>query len=183
MICEFCGKRFKQESAFKNHHCKMMDKFASFDEGAFELWQSYLKGSKMYRPSDKLNQRMKFVKSPLFSEFLYLKRFLIEKEMGGDTAYPFFLGEQSIPKNAWRTKKTIGAFNIYRAKNENYALSVERSENYLKSRDLTLETCPKFILFTLLKQGLISKNIFISKNIDVKDVFTPDWLLELKGLV
>ena len=62
-------------------------------------------------------------------------------------------------------------------------MSVERSVNYLASRGLTLETCPKYSLYQFLKDGLISKNLFVSKKVDIKTLLPPDWLENLKEVL
>lgn len=183
MICEFCGKRFKQETAFKKHHCKQMDKFCRFDEGAFDLYVAWLKGAGMYKAGDRANMRMNFVKSRYFDDFLLLKNFQNQCGLKTDTAYATYLAENRITKFDWRKKETLNSFIVYRAHNENYALSVERSVNYLASRNLTFETCPVFSLYQFLKDGLISKNLFLSKKVDVSTVFPKDWLENLKGVL
>ena len=155
MICEFCGKRFKQETAFKKHHCKQMDKFCRFDEGAFDLYVAWLKGARLYKPAERADMRIGFVNSRVFDDFLLLKNFQNQCGLKTDTAYATYLGENAVNKFDWRKKETLDKFIVYRAQNENYALSVERSVNYLASRGLTLETCPKYSLYQFLKDGLI----------------------------
>lgn len=183
MICEFCGKRFKQETAFKKHHCKQMDKFCRFDEGAFDLYVAWLKAANLYKASERVSMRMNFAKSRYFDDFLLLKNFQNQCGMKADTAYAEYLAENRIPKQDWRKKKTLNSFIVYRAHNENYALSVERSINYLASRNLAFETCPVYSLYQFLKDGLISKNLFLSKNVDVSTVFPKDWLENLKEVL
>ena len=46
-----------------------------------------------------------------------------------------------------------------------------------------IETCPKFTLYQLLKDGLISKNLFLSKKVDVNSVLPADWIENLKGVL
>lgn len=183
MICEFCGKTFQREAAFKKHHCKQMERFKQFDENAFEMYVAWQKGAKLYRPKDGLNRRLDFTQSRYFSDFMKLLNFLSQRGMRADTAYASYLGENTINKYEWCRQETFERFVIYRAQNENYALSVERSVNYLASLGLTLETCPKYTIYQLLKDGLISKNLFISKKIDIKTILPADWITNLTGVL
>ena len=183
MICEFCGKTFKGEATFKKHHCKQMDRFKQFDENAFELYVAWQKGARVYKADTGINRRLAFTQSRMFEDFLRLLNFQSQHGMKTDTAYPFYLGENIINKNEWCRQETLNKFIIYRAQNENYALSVERSNNYLAGLGLAFETCPKFTLYQLLKDGLISKNLFLSKKVDVNSVLPADWIENLKGVL
>ena len=179
MICEYCGKRFVKEAAFLKHHCKMMDRFANFDEATFDLYVAWSKGSGSYYPCDKSEMRMRFVKSTYYPDFVKLRQFQLQQGFGDDTAYAFYLGENRINKFTWCLQGIFNKFVAYRAQNENYALSVDRSKRYLESRGYTLETCPMYLLYKFLMTGVISKNIFEEKKIDPKTVFPKEWLENL----
>lgn len=183
MICEFCGKTFQREVTFRKHHCKQMDRFSQFDENAFELYVAWQKGAKVYKADSGINRRLAFTQSRVFDDFMRLLNFQSQRGMKTDTAYPFYLGENTINKYDWCQQETLNKFIIYRAQNENYALSVERSNNYLAKLGLTFETCPKFTMYQLLRDGLVSKNLFLSKKVDVRTVLPADWIENIKSVL
>lgn len=185
MICEYCGKTFKTAKGFEKHHCKKMDEIELYSNDSYDLYKLYRKVY-MVKESKKLNEielKMKFVKSFIFKSIVKLNNFLKENAIENYEYYLKFLNEKRIPVSDWTSNLTLKNFINYRAYNEDYATAVLRSENYLKSRNLDINTCTPNRIIELLEDGWISRHYFDYKKIDLKKIIPEEIRKNMWGVL
>lgn len=168
--CEFCNKQFKTENGYKKHLCEKKNRYINFNQSAYNIYKLFLIYSKTKMPVDVEKNKMNFISSKLYNEFVNIAKWVNDIQCINVDAYIKFLIKESVLLKDWTNSKNYHCFLFEYLRNELSSNAIDRSEKYLKSINETIETISPYDLYTALYFGKISIHYIKKYNVDYKNI-------------
>ena len=164
--CEYCGKVLKTETGFQKHMCEKKKRIFNFNYGAFNCYIDYMCFSRTRISKDPEKQKLTFVNSPLYKTFVTVNEYLKTIDTLFPHQYIQWLANNMIESKKWDDDHTYHCFLYDYLHNEEQERAIQRSEEFLKKINETLETISPYDLYVALYNGKISYKYIQYLNFD-----------------
>lgn len=181
--CEFCNKILKTEKGFQNHMCEKKKRFINFNEPAFYVWLLVCNAFRIRIPEDDNKKKLAFINDTLYTKIIDFTQWALDIDIVNLNSYIIFLNKNNIKINNWKDSHIYNVYLCEYLENEPVTIAIKRSEDYILSFGLTLDTISSNRLMLAIKYGKISKKYLQHCNFDVKSKLDEIQWKEIEHMV
>ena len=167
--CKFCNKEFKTTSGYERHMCEKKNRYVNFNHTAFLYYNDFLIWSHTKKSKNPEEQKMGFIKSSFYKDFVKLSDWLSEINAFSPHLYIQWVVKNNVSIKDWIKSRTYHSFLFEYLKLENDDEAIFRSQQFLDNKNETLETIAPYDLYMALYYGHISFKYIKKKNFDYKN--------------